>query len=284
MAKATVVLSGGQDSTTCLYWALNQTFDEVAAVTFDYGQRHRTEIDSAIKIARMAGIAKHVVLELSPDTLRSDSPLTSGNDLEQYDDHASLPGGLEKTFVPMRNQTFLTIAAAEAYRNGHQMLITGTCEEDFGGYPDCRRVFIDALEAACNLGTFTGKDGALGKLTISTPLMTLTKAQSVDLAIRLGWDCWKALAYSHTAYDGAFPPIGHDHATLLRAKGFEEHGTPDPLVIRAIVEAGMEIPESENYDVVSGLLNDPSFHNENEMSLLLAVWEEMLNGLGATDG
>ena len=279
MAKATVVLSGGQDSTTCLFWALNQTFDEVAAVTFDYGQRHKREIQAAKDIASMAGIRlKHTVLELSPDTLRSASPLTSDNELEQYE-NGSLPGGLENTFVPMRNQTFLTIAAAEAYRNGHSNLITGVCQEDFGGYPDCRRVFIDAVEAACNLGTFTGKDGALSKLKIHTPLMDLTKAQSVDLAIRLGWDCWRALAYSHTAYDGAFPPTGHDHATLLRCKGFEEHGTPDPLVLRAIVETGWATPVTDNYDVVRRLFNDEGdgFANENNESLLYAVWD-MING------
>ncbi len=277
MAKATVVLSGGQDSTTCLFWALNQTFDEVAAVTFDYGQRHTAEIVAAEKIAKMAGIKKHTVLNLSPETLRSDSPLTSDNDLEQYDDHCALPGGLENTFVPMRNQTFLTIAAAEAYRNGHTNLITGTCQEDFGGYPDCRRVFVDAIEAACNLGTFTGKDGALPNLKIHTPLMDLTKAQSVDLAIRLGWDCWKALAYSHTAYDDAFPPTGHDHATLLRQKGFEEHGTPDPLVLRAIVTAGMEVPSSPNYDIALRVLDSEAFDNEHECSFLEAVWAK-ING------
>lgn len=273
MGKATVVLSGGQDSTTCLFWALNQKYDEVAAVSFDYGQRHKRELEAAAKVAKIAGIKKHTILTLSPDTLRSDSPLTSDNDLEQYDNHGVLPGGLEKTFVPMRNQTFLTIAAAEAYRNRHTNLITGTCQEDFGGYPDCRRIFVDALETACNLGTFTGKDGALPNLKIHTPLMFLTKAQSVDLAVRLGWDCWRALAYSHTSYDGQYPPTGHDHATLLRQKGFEEHGTPDPLVVRAIVDAGMDIPESSNYDVVRSFLVDDEFENEHEESLLRAVWE-----------
>lgn len=276
MAKATVVFSGGQDSTTCLFWAL-QRYDEVAAVTFDYGQRHHTEIDSAIKIARRAGIKKHEVIKLSPATLRSASPLTSDNHLEQYNEGA-LPGGLENTFVPMRNQTFLTIAAAEAYRNGHVNLITGTCEEDFGGYPDCRRVFIDAIEAACNLGTFTGEDGSLPSLKILTPLMHLTKAQSVQLSISLGWDCWRALAYSHTAYDGAFPPTGNDHATLLRAKGFEEHGTPDPLILRAIIVAGMDVPESDNYKLTRYLLeHDDTFDNEHDESLLNAVWEKQLH-------
>lgn len=243
--KAMVVLSGGQDSTTCLYWALEQGFD-VHAVTFDYGQRHKIEIDAAKRIARMAGIIdKHEIVELGP-ILKGTSPLVSGAELEQYASHAVLPGGLEKTFVPMRNQLFLTIAANRAYCAGASILVTGVCQEDFGGYPDCRRVFIDALEAACCYGTFTGEPDTLPALRILTPLMYLTKAQSVHAAVDLV-GCYEALAYSHTSYDGQYPPVGHDHATLLRAKGFEEAGVPDPLVLRAVNEHLMPLPTTPNY-------------------------------------
>lgn len=245
-SKALVVLSGGQDSTTCLYWALQQGYDEVHAITFDYNQRHRREIDAAVKIAKDAGVKSHQVVEIGP-ILGGTSPLVSDNALEQYED-GDLPGGLEKTFVPMRNQTFLTLAANRAYVLGARNLITGVCQEDFGGYPDCRQVFIDALEKACNLGTFTGQDGALESLKIHTPLMYLTKAQSVDLARRLP-GCYAALAYSHTSYDGQYPPIGFDHATVLRAQGFEKAGFADPLVLRAACEGLMELPETANYDV-----------------------------------
>lgn len=243
--KALVVLSGGQDSTTCLYWALIR-YAEVHAITFDYNQRHRREIEAAKTIAQMAGVASHEVVELGP-ILKGTSPLTNPDEeLEQYADAASLPGGLEKTFVPMRNQLFLTIAANRAYCVGANELVTGVCQEDFGGYPDCRRVFIDSLEDTCSLGTFTGEDGAPDGLHIRTPLMYLTKAESVHTAAALP-GCMEALAYSHTAYDGQYPPTGKDHATLLRAKGFEEAGVPDPLVVRAYHEGLMDLPDTPNY-------------------------------------
>lgn len=242
--RALVVLSGGQDSTTCLFWA-KALGAELHAVTFDYNQRHRREIEAAKKVAELAGVASHEIIELGP-VLKGSSPLVSSNELEQYADHQSLPGGLEKTFVPMRNQMFLTIAANRAYVLEADALVTGVCEEDFGGYPDCRQAFIDKFAAACNEGTFTGMDGANEALDIATPLMYLTKAASVQLALELP-GCYNALAFSHTSYDGQYPPIGHDHATLLRAKGFEEAGVPDPLILRAWVEQVMELPETPNY-------------------------------------
>lgn len=231
MQKALVVLSGGQDSTTCLFWALQQGWD-VHAVTFDYNQKHIAEISAAVKIAQLAGIGgKHEIVVLGP-ILAGTSPLTnSGVQLEQYADHKSLPGGLEKTFVPMRNQLFLTVAANRAYVLGAQILVTGVCQEDSGGYPDCRQSFISYLQKAINTGTFTGEDGAVGPLTIHTPLMNMTKADSVEMALELE-GCYAALAHSHTAYDGQFPPNGKDHATLLREKGFVEAQVPDPLWLR----------------------------------------------------
>ena len=245
MSKTLVVLSGGQDSTTCLYWALNHKH-QVETVTFDYGQRHSSEIDAARKIAKHANVPNEVV-EIGPDILAGTSPLTDPDAvLEQYDDMNSLPGGLEKTFVPYRNQLFLTIAANRAYVKGMSNMITGVCQEDFGGYPDCRRVFIDALEVASSLGSHTGREGCPGPLKIHTPLMFLTKAQSIDLALRLP-GCYEALKWSQTAYDGAYPPTGHDHATLLRAKGFAEACVPDPVILRAFSEGLMDLPDAENY-------------------------------------
>jgi len=244
-SKALVVLSGGQDSTTCLYWALQQGFDEVHAISFDYNQRHRREIEAAVKIAKDAGVTSHQVIEIGP-ILGGTSPLVSDEVLEQYPD-GNLPGGLEKTFVPMRNQTFLTLAANRAYIMGCTNLVTGVCQEDNGGYPDCRQSFITALEVASNLGTFTGQDGAPGPLKIHTPLMYLTKAQSVDMARKLP-GCYAALAYSHTDYNGDYPPTGANHATVLRAQGFEKAGVADPLILRAACEGLMELPETANYD------------------------------------
>lgn len=246
--KAVVVFSGGQDSTTCLYWAIDQGFD-VHPLTFNYGQKHAIEIEAAKRIVALAGLTHvHEIVTLGP-ILKGTSPLVNPDaELEQYANHQSLPGGLEKTFVPMRNQLFLTLAANRAYVLGARHLVTGVCQEDNGGYPDCRQIFINEVQDACNSGTFTGRDGALGNLRIHTPLMNLTKAQTVHLAIDLP-GCVKALAYSHTSYDGQYPPVGHDHATLLRAKGFEEYGEPDPLVCRAFNEGLMELPKTSNYAI-----------------------------------
>lgn len=251
--KALVVLSGGQDSTTCLFLARNAGY-EVHAITFNYNQRHAREIEAAKKVAQMCGVASHEIVTLGP-ILKGTSPLVDDKaQLEQYKDHASLPGGLEKTFVPMRNQLFLTIAANRAFVLGAAVLITGVCEEDYGGYPDCRKVFIESLEETINLSQgVTREDEDDFYLEIQTPLMKLTKKETVEMAMNLS-GCYEALAFSHTAYDGAYPPKGHDHATLLRAKGFEEAGIPDPLVLRAALDGLMELPVTPNYSEVETYL------------------------------
>lgn len=260
MSKALVVLSGGQDSTTCLYSALHAGFNEVHAITFDYGQRHSREIECAKVIAHHASVARechglsasaggfrkvvsHEIIGLGDHVLKSTSPLVSDSDLEQYRNFNSLPGGIEKTFVPMRNQLFLTIAANRAVALGCETLITGVCQEDFGGYPDCRQVFIDGIERATNLAI----EGDAPPIKIMTPLMSLNKAETVHMAAGMP-GCYGMLANTHTSYDGNYPPIGRDHATLLRAKGFAEAGIPDPLVLRAIGEGLMRTPTTPNYD------------------------------------
>lgn len=246
MKKALVVLSGGQDSTTCLFWA-KQKFDEVHAVTFNYGQRHVREIEMALVVGGMAGVASHEVIDLGAPLIGS-SPLISTEALEQYTDMYSLPGGLEKTFVPGRNALFFLIAANRAYALGCTALVSGVCEEDYGGYPDCRREFVDAMEQAIRMGFGYDATDPFMAFRIHTPLMHLSKAATVRLAYDLGALCWNALAFTHTAYDGRYPPLGSDHATLLRAKGFFEAGLPDPLILRAHQEGLMALPETPNYD------------------------------------
>lgn len=239
---AVVVLSGGQDSTTCLFQA-RQVCTHVHAVTFDYGQRHRRELLAASRVARFANVDSHEVIVLPPGILHSTSPLVSNAPLEQYETPADLPGtGIEKTFVPMRNQLFLTLAANRAVELNARYLVTGVCQEDFGGYPDCRRSFIDLLQSTIN----ESLDGTGHTIEVKTPLMYLSKAEAVRLACSMP-DCWEALAFSHTSYDGSYPPTGHDHATLLRAKGFEEANVPDPLVLRAVSEHKMPVPATRNY-------------------------------------
>lgn len=241
--SAMVILSGGQDSTTCLYWA-KKNYARVHAVTFDYGQRHKIELQAAAKVAEMAGVDSHEIVHLPEGILASTSPLVSDAKLEQYESADVLPGGIEKTFIPLRNQLFITIAANRAYAKGCLNLVTGVSQADYGGYPDCERPFIELIEAASSRGTF----GAYReRFEIKTPLINLSKAATVHLAASLP-GCMEAMAYSHTAYDGVYPPTGKDHASLLRAQGFEQAGHPDPLVVRAWREGLMDLPETANYD------------------------------------
>lgn len=254
MLRALVVLSGGQDSTTCLFWA-KRTFDEVHAITFDYGQRHSIEIDAARKVAEMAGVASHEIVKV-PAILHSVSPLTSDNELERYENAEQMEEVIgnrrELTFVPMRNALFLTIAANRAEALGCDTIITGVCQMDNANYDDCRQVFIDAAQDYINKAL--GHDHRGSKpIYIATPLMYLSKSDSVTLARTLP-GCWEALAYSHTSYDGKYPPTDMNHANVLRADGFEKAGEPDPLVVRAWKEGLMDLPATANYDSIRGTL------------------------------
>lgn len=246
LSKCLVVLSGGQDSTTCLAWA-KATHDEVHAITFDYNQRHRIEIEAAKNVAKLIGVASHEIVELGP-ILKGRSPLTNpAEQLETYPDYASMDkiigDRVELTFVPMRNALFLTLAANRAALiGGGCAIITGVCEADNANYPDCRRDFINAQTKAINeaLGTMGHE-----YIHITTPLISKTKAESIALMDELGW--LALLAFTHTAYDGQYPPVSKDHANTLRAEGFLQAGMPDPLVLRAVMEGRMDLPTTQNY-------------------------------------
>lgn len=249
MTKALVVLSGGQDSTTCLFIA-KQLYDEVYAVTFNYGQRHSMEIASARKIAEMAGITSLEVIDV-PNVLASSSPLTSGNDLEKYENYDQMDEVIgdrrELTFVPMRNALFLTLAANRAEAFKIPVIFTGVCQMDNANYDDCRQVFIDATFQYINFALGHDHRDPENAIKIETPLMQLSKAETVKLALTLP-GCWEALAYSHTSYDGNYPPVDNNHSNVLRAHGFEEAGYPDPLVVRAWFEGLMDLPATTNYN------------------------------------
>jgi 7-cyano-7-deazaguanine synthase len=170
--KAVVVFSGGQDSTTCLFWARKQ-FGDVAAITFDYQQRHKLEIECARQIAGELGV-EHTVLDMSllnqlaPNALtRTDIPI------------AQEDGQLPSTFVDGRNLLFLSFAAVYAKQRGARHLVTGVCETDFSGYPDCRDAFIKSLNVTLNLAMDY-------PFVIHTPLMWLNKAETWKLADELG--------------------------------------------------------------------------------------------------
>lgn len=254
-AKALVILSGGQDSTTCLFWA-RKHFTEVHAITFDYGQRHAIEIEAAKQVAALAKVASHEVVAI-PNCLVSTSPLTSDAELEQYENPEQMAEVIgervELTFVPMRNMLFFTIAMNRAVALGCEHLVTGICQEDNANYPDCRNVFKDTFEFTANaaLGT-EGRSGRRNRFTVHAPLMFLSKAETVRLAYEDLPGCWEALAYTHTSYDGKYPPTDMNHSNVLRADGFAKANLPDPLVLRAYREGLMELPKTANYDHARG--------------------------------
>ncbi|RPF10200.1 preQ(0) biosynthesis protein QueC [Vibrio crassostreae] len=175
MKKAVVVFSGGQDSTTCLIEALNE-YDEVHAITFDYGQRHKLEIEVAKSIAIELGVKAHKVLDVSLLNELAISSLTR-DDIPVS--HELQSNGLPNSFVPGRNILFLTLSGIYAYQIGASAVITGVCETDFSGYPDCRNSFVKAMESAL-------KQGMEYDVSLITPLMWLDKAQTWALADKLG--------------------------------------------------------------------------------------------------
>ncbi|HEI8295453.1 TPA: 7-cyano-7-deazaguanine synthase QueC [Proteus mirabilis] len=176
MKKTVVVFSGGQDSTTCLIQALEQ-YDEVHCITFNYGQRHKEEIEVAQRVSQLLGATAHKVLDVSLLNELAISSLTRDNipvpDFKQSEQ--SEQSDIPSTFVPGRNILFLTLAAIYAYQIGAESVITGVCETDFSGYPDCRDEFVKALNHAVNLGI--ARD-----IQFITPLMWLDKAQTWALA------------------------------------------------------------------------------------------------------
>ncbi len=221
---ALVLFSAGQDSATCLAWALAH-FERVETIGFDYGQRHAVELaQRPIVRARMAALRKDWAAKLGEDIIvdltgygaLAESALTADRAIEMA------ASGLPTTFVPGRNLVFLTVAAAHAYRRGIDVLIGGMCETDYSGYPDCRRATIDAQQQALSLGLDS-------KLAIETPLMHLSKAETWTLAHQLGGDALVDLIvkHTHTCYQG---DRTHRHvwgygcaacpACDLRAKGF----------------------------------------------------------------
>jgi 7-cyano-7-deazaguanine synthase len=225
--SALVLFSGGQDSTTCLAWALNR-YDHVETLGFDYGQRHAIELtmrpqllDSlrAMRPNWKSKLGDDHVLDLSLLAAISDTALTSDVAITMQEN------GLPNTFVPGRNLLFLTSAAALAYRRGISDLVGGMCETDYSGYPDCRNETLKSLQQAINLGMAS-------KLTIQTPLMWLNKAQSWQLAATLGGEELVELirTESHTCYlgeRGVLHAWGHGCGTCpaceLRARGYTDY-------------------------------------------------------------
>lgn len=197
--SALVLFSGGQDSATCLAWALDR-FERVETVGFDYGQRHHVEMTARLAVRKALAegfpdwaprLGEDFVVDLGGYGAIAQSALTADRAIEME------ANGLPSTFVPGRNLVFLTCASALAYRRGHGVLVGGMCETDYSGYPDCRRETIDAMQSALTLGL-------AAPMRIDTPLMHLDKAQSWALAEGLGGQALVdiVLEHSHTCYRG----------------------------------------------------------------------------------
>ena len=220
--KAIVLLSGGQDSTTCLYWP-RARWSELHAVSIRYGQRHAVELDAARKVGELAGVASHLVLDLPALGQLADSALTGAGDVDSEGPHTDRGVRLPATFVPGRNVLMLTLAAARAVQVGAHDVVCGVCETDFSGYPDCRGDFLHALAPALELAM----PESARPLRLHAPLLALTKADEVRLARELP-GCWDALAHTVTCYRGERPGCGACPACRLRARGFAEAGYTDP--------------------------------------------------------
>jgi 7-cyano-7-deazaguanine synthase len=216
--SALVLFSGGQDSTTCLAWALAR-YERVETIGFDYGQRHRVELEVRPKILSFFGNVKDdSVINLEVLGRISETALTRDIEIELS------KSGLPNTFVPGRNLLFFTVAAAVAYRRGIEVLVGGMCETDFSGYPDCRDDTIKALQVALGLGLDR-------RLAIETPLMWIDKAQTWQLAHELGGQALVDLIVreTHTCYLGERGKLhdwGHGCGTCpacaLRQRGYEQ--------------------------------------------------------------
>jgi 7-cyano-7-deazaguanine synthase len=209
-SKALVVFSGGQDSTTCLFWALKQ-FNEVEVVTFDYNQKHSLEIECAKNIANELGV-RHHILDMALLNQLAPSALTR-DDIEVKD---AEEGGLPSSFVPGRNLVFLTFAGILASQIGAKHIVTGVCETDFSGYPDCRDIFVKSLNVTLNLSMDS-------QFVIHTPLMWIDKAETWKLADELG-----ALDFVRektlTCYNGVIADgCGECPACKLRKRGLDEY-------------------------------------------------------------
>ena len=218
MKQAVVLLSGGLDSMVCAGLAREAGF-EILALTVDYHQRHRAELEAANRIAAALGARRHIVIALDLSEFGG-SALTADIAVPK----SGVGEGIPVTYVPARNTVFLSVALAWAEAAGARDLFIGVNAFDYSGYPDCRPEFIAAFEDLANRATKAGVEGH--GFTVHAPLQYLTKADIAREAARLGLDA----GLSHSCYDPAADGAhcGRCDACRLRAKGFTEAGLPDP--------------------------------------------------------
>ncbi|MET7331794.1 7-cyano-7-deazaguanine synthase QueC [Nonomuraea sp. NPDC005650] len=221
--RAVVLLSGGLDSTTVLAIAQHEGY-ETYALSFRYGQRHTEELEAAKKIAAELGAAQHVIIDINLTVFGGSALTDEALDVPHHDSVDELGAEIPITYVPARNTIFLSFALAWAETLGSSHVFIGVNALDYSGYPDCRPEYIEAYERMANLATKAGVEGTQ-KLKIHTPLINLTKAQTIQRGLDLGVD----YSLTHSCYD---PIDGRACETcdscLLRGRGFAELGLVDP--------------------------------------------------------
>ena len=228
MKHAVVLLSGGLDSTTTLAIAIAQGY-ETYALSFDYGQRHRSELEAAKRIANALGVKRHRVVKID-NHIFAGSALTDDVDVPKSRSEEEIGAGIPITYVPARNTIFLShaLAWAEMIPAGH--IFIGVNALDYSGYPDCRPEFIAMFETLANLGTRAGVEG--NRFQIHAPLIKFSKADIIRKALELDVD----LSLTHSCYDPSPKGLacGQCDSCQLRLKGFREAGVTDPIQYAAV--------------------------------------------------
>jgi len=226
-AKAVVLLSGGIDSSTTLAIARNENYD-LYALSFRYGQKNRLEVPAAKKIARTLKVKDHLVLDIDLAAIGG-SALTTDIPVPRERTDEDILGDIPGTYVPARNIVFLSYALSWAESLGASDLFIGVNAVDYSGYPDCRPEFIEAFQRMANMGTKAGAEGR--PFTIHTPLIRMTKAQIIQKGIALGVD----YGLTQSCYDPSprGTACGVCDSCVLRKRGFNQAGIPDPIVYDA---------------------------------------------------
>ena len=219
MKKAVVLLSGGLDSTTCLAYAKSKGY-KCYALSFDYGQKHNSELEASRQIAVKFEVAGHEIVKLTTGNLTKSALTSNDVDVPNYQGGEDIP----VTYVPARNTVFLAIALGWAEELEADAIFIGVSAVDYSGYPDCRPEFIESFKQTANLATKRGVEG--NPISIETPLINLNKAETVKLGISLGVDYSTTVSCYQASESGL--ACGVCDSCCLRKKGFTEAGLTDP--------------------------------------------------------
>ena len=221
--SAIVLLSGGLDSATAAAWATSKGY-RLSALSIDYGQRHRCELDAAKNVAASLGISDHVVLPIDLAAFGGSALVDPSMPVPKDRSDADIGHGIPVTYVPARNTVFLSLALAMAETRGAGAIVLGVNAIDYSGYPDCRPEFLAAFGEVARLGTKAGVEGR--PIELVAPLVTLSKAEIIRLGLSLGLDYGLTTSCYDPDIDGR--PCGHCDSCLLRAAGFAAVGATDP--------------------------------------------------------